>query len=172
MSVFKDFRADLQFLKERYEVSKLVAIFTNRGIHALLCYRIAHCMHRRRVPLFPLILTRIIQVFYSIDIDYKAKLEGGIIIIHGVGLVIGGGAIVKTRTVVYHQVTLGIKGSGQRDGFPTINEGCILCAGAKLFGAIVIGENSIIGANVVVTSNVDKGSLVKMRNNEVKKLKI
>lgn len=65
---------------------------TNRGIHALVNYRIANFLYKRKVLFLPLVLTRIVHIVYAIDIDYKAEIEGGIIIIHGVGFGIGGRA--------------------------------------------------------------------------------
>ncbi|WP_086476179.1 serine O-acetyltransferase [Arenibacter amylolyticus] len=103
-----------------------------------------------------MILTIFIQVVYGVDIDYKCDIEGGVIIIHGVGTVIGSGAKNSRGTKVYHQVTLGIKGSGIQDGFPTIGQNVVLGAGSKLLGNIIVGDNSIIGANVVLTRDLKK----------------
>ncbi|WP_157841058.1 serine O-acetyltransferase [Neotamlana nanhaiensis] len=108
-----------------------------------------------------MILTRIIHVIYAIDIDFKCKIEGGVIIIHGVGLVIGKGVEVKKGTIIYHQVTLGEKGSGVNDGYPQIGNNVILGSGAKLFGDIHIGNNSVVGPNVVLTRSLEDSKLVK-----------
>jgi serine O-acetyltransferase len=89
-------------------------------------------------------------------------LRGGVIIIHGVGIVIGSGAIIKSGTIIYHQVTIGIKGSGVNDGFATIEENCILGSGSKILGKLTIGQNSTIGANVVVTKDIPANSTVIM----------
>lgn len=105
MRCFKDIFADLSILEKRYKVSKIFSILSNSGIYALICYRLGNSLYNLRVPL---ILTRIIQVLYAIDIDYRSRIEGGVIIIHGVGLVVGAGVYIKTGTTLYHQVTLGI----------------------------------------------------------------
>ena len=47
---------------------------------------------------------------YGVDIDYRAQLEGGIIIVHGIGLVIGSGVIIKSKVTLFHQVTIGVRG--------------------------------------------------------------
>lgn len=163
----KDSFKDLQFLKLKYEVSYLLAILANRGFHSLLIYRVSNLLHRYKVPLLPLIFTRIIHIMYGIDIDYKAKIKGGVIIIHGVGTVIGAGAVIEEGCIIYHQVTLGIKGNGKFDGFPKVEANCILAAGSKLLGAISIGQNSVIGVNAVVTRDVPKESLVKVADSIV-----
>lgn len=165
MPFFKSATEDVRFLKERFLVNPLLAVLTNRGFHALLIYRIANKLFKYRVPLIPLILTRMIQILYAIDIDYKASLSGGIIIIHGVGLVIGQGVIIDSAVILYHGVTLGRRKQtwelNNDDGYPTILNGCTIGAGAKLIGKITIGSNTIIGPNAVVTESIDADSIVK-----------
>lgn len=79
-----------------------------------------------------MILTRIIQdtgsVRYRYRLDYGAAIEGGVIIIHGVGTVIGSGVYIGGGTIIYHQVTLGVKMSAKSDGFPKIGKNCVLGA--------------------------------------------
>lgn len=166
MSVIKDIKLDLRRLKTEFEVGTLMALLANRGIHALINYRISHYLSTIKIPLLPLILTRIIQILYAIDIDFKAKLEGGIVIIHGVGTVIGHGAIVKANTTIYHGVTLGRKKQGAKipanDGFPVVERNCVLGAGAKIIGPVNIGENCIVGPNCVIMDSLPADTLVKI----------
>lgn len=58
-----------------------------------------------------------------------------------------------------------------KDGFPTVEQNCILGAGAKLFGRIICGECSIIGANAVVTNGIVPYSLLKLASPKVIKIK-
>jgi len=159
---------DLKELKVQYEMNPVLAIIANRGFHALFIYRLSNWLYRIKIPLLPLIFTRIIQILYAIDIDYKASLEGGVIIIHGMGLVIGEGVIIASGTVLYHGVTLGRKTQGRHtprgDGFPNVGSNCVIGAGAKLLGAISIGSGSIVGANCVLTENLEEASIVKIAN--------
>lgn len=153
---------DLKVLKEKYNVSYLLAILSNRGWHSLFFYRISNFLWKNKIPLLPLVLTRVIQVIYGIDIDFRCKIDSGVILIHGVGIVIGNGVEIKSGSIIYHQVTLGIKGSGINDGFPKIGKNVVLGAGSKLLGNIVIGDDCIIGPNVVLMDNVDKNTIVKV----------
>ena len=166
MRFFKQLNEDLRRLKEEYEVHPVMAVLTNRGFHALLLYRMANALYRRRIPLLPLIFSRLVQIFYAIDIDYRATISGGVIIIHGMGTAIGAGAIVKHGVTIYHDVTLGRKLQGARvppgDGFPTIEENCVLGAGCRILGKTRIGSNCIIGCNTVVTFDVESNSVVKL----------
>jgi serine O-acetyltransferase len=165
MKLLKNINKDIAVAKKFYKVN-IIAVFFNRGFHALLFYRIASKLYNWKIPIFPLIFTRIIQVIYAIDIDYKANLAGGIVIVHGVGLVIGSGVIVRSNVILFHGVTLGRRGIGpsisSTDGFPTVEEDCIICTGAVLLGNIIIGKNTTIGANCVVTNNIAPNTIYKI----------
>ncbi len=152
MSVFRDEK----ILQRRYN---LKAVIPNRGFRALLLYRIADYLLRKRIPIPPLILTRIIQIIYGINTDYRANTEGGVLIVHGTGTVIGFGVKIKKECIIYHRVTLGIKMLGHNNSFPEIGKNVILGAGCKVLGKI--RDDSIIGANMVITFNVPENHLVK-----------
>ena len=167
MRLFKNISKDISVAKKFLHVNS-AAIFFNRGFHALFFYRMASRLYRWKIPLLPLVLTRIIQITYAIDIDYRASLEGGLVIVHGVGLVIGSGARICSNVVLFHGVTLGRRGVGPQisatDGFPTVEEDCIICTGAVLLGSIVIGKNTTVGANCVVTNNLAPNTIYKISN--------
>jgi serine O-acetyltransferase len=169
MKLFKSINEDIEAAKQFSLSNKFAIFFFNRGFHALLHYRIANKLYKWKVPVLPLILTRLIQIIYAIDIDYKANLKGGIVIVHGVGLVIGSGTQINTNVILFHGVTLGRRGIGpligDNDGFPVIEENCIICAGSKILGSVNIGHNTTIGANCVVTNNVPPDSVYKIPSN-------
>lgn len=154
MGFWKEVRQDIR----AQNMHPLAAFLASKGVHALLAYRIAHRLYRAHIPLLPFLLSRTIQVLYGIDIDCRAHLEGGITILHGVGLVIGAGASVGEGTRLYHGVTLGLA-HREPDGFPQVGRHCLLGAGAKLLGPITVGDDCIVGANAVVTQDVPTASL-------------
>jgi serine O-acetyltransferase len=136
------------------------ALFSNRGFHALLVYRISNKLWKLKIPLLPLIMTRLIQILYGIDIDWRCTIKGGCLIVHGMGLVIGKGVIIGEHAKIYHGVTLGIKDNGKKtDGYPTIGNNVLVGCGAKILGDITIGNHVQIGANSVVIENVPNHSL-------------
>jgi len=166
MSLFKNIAADIN-AANRFSLSNKIIIFCfNRGFHALLWYRISNRLYKWHIPVIPMIFTRLIQITYSIDIDYKAKLDGGIVIVHGVGLVIGSDVHIQSNVILFHNVTLGRRGIGAvispADGFPTVQKDCIICTGAVIIGKVVIGENTTIGANCVITKDVAPNSICKL----------
>jgi serine O-acetyltransferase len=166
MKLFKNINEDLNAAKRFSLTNRTIIFFFNRGFHSLLYYRIANLLFRYKIPILPAILTRVIQILYAIDIDYKATLNGGIVIVHGMGLVIGSGVKINSNVILFHGVTLGRRGVGplisDKDGYPNIEEDCIICTGAILLGNITVGKNTIIGANCLITNNVAPNSICKI----------
>lgn len=58
---------------------------------------------------------------------------------------------------INQQVTIGYKNNGE---LPTIGNGVRITAGAKVIGKVSLGDNSIIGANAVVTKDVPPNAIV------------
>jgi serine O-acetyltransferase len=140
-------------------------VLTNRGLQSMILYRLSHMLWQRRIPLLPLVLTRLAQHLFAVDISYMANLGPGIVIVHGFGLVIGGRTILEGDCCLYHGVTLGDRGSAwvsssRTDGHPIVEPNVMIGAGAKILGPIRIGHNSVIGANSVVIQDVPPNSIV------------
>jgi serine O-acetyltransferase len=70
------------------------------------------------------------------------------------GVVIGETAIIGDDVMFYHGVTLGGRTFSKGKRHPTIEDGVLVGAGAKILGNITIGKNAIIGANAVITKDV------------------
>lgn len=98
------------------------------------------------------------HVFWSLathsDIDPKFKHGSDLSLPHPNGIVIHGDAIVGSGCMIMQQVTIGIVGSS---GAPIIGNNVYIGAGAKIIGAIKIGEGARIGANAVVLCDVPAG---------------
>jgi serine O-acetyltransferase len=160
-------RADLDLLlrNENSTTRRISALLTNRGLHALLLYRLSHWLWKARVPLLPLILSRVAQHLFAVDIDVAAELGPGIVIYHGFGLVIGRGARIEGGCHLFHGVTLGNRGSewvgsDEPDGQPCLEYNVVVGAGAKILGPVRVGQNSMVGANAVVLKDVPEFAIV------------
>lgn len=145
-------------------LGNIVCLVTNRGLQAMLYYRIANSCQKRCIPLLPFLLTRRIQTKYGIDIAPSATLGGGIVIFHGVGLVIGSEVVLDGDTDLYQGVTLGVRGAEwvnehHQDGHPVVGRNVVIGAGAKILGSVSIGDNCVIGANAVVTKSIPENSV-------------
>lgn len=101
-----------------------------------------------------------------VDIHPAAVIGPGLRLAHPLGVVIGKDAIIGRDVRIQQNVTIGGNGGREvaRDGetftMPTIGNGCLIGPGACVLGPIVVGDDSKVGANVVLTESVQAGSIV------------
>jgi serine O-acetyltransferase len=124
------------------------------GLQALISHRLAHWLHRQRVPFLPRFLSQLARFFTGIEIHPGAVMGKGVFIDHGMGVVIGETAIVGDYCLIYQGATLG--GTGKETGkrHPTLGKNVVVSAGAKVLGNIHIGDHVRIGAGSVVLGDV------------------
>jgi serine O-acetyltransferase len=128
------------------------------GVWAVWAHRVAHRLHRWRVPLLPRALSQVARLFTGIEIHPGARIGRRLFIDHGAGVVIGQTARIGDDVTMYHQVTLGARGwwidgpAGRRH--PTVGDRVVLGVGATLLGPIQVGDDVHVGAHCLVTSDV------------------
>jgi serine O-acetyltransferase len=105
-------------------------------------------------------LSQISRGFTGIEIHPGATIGPGFFIDHGMGVVIGETSEIGADVTLYHGVTLGGTSLEKGKRHPTIGDRVVIGAGAKVLGAIIIGEDSRIGANAVVVKSVPPNSVV------------
>jgi serine O-acetyltransferase len=139
--------------------STLEVIFAYPGVHAIWGHRISHWLWNRGARVAARTLAELTRILTGVDIHPGATLGPGLFIDHATGVVIGETAEVGEDVMIYHGVTLG--GSGRDTGkrHPTIGDRVIIGAGAKVLGAIKIGDDSRIGANAVVVKEVPSSAV-------------
>lgn len=142
-----------RYCKNDTKKEKRRIVLTNRGFQSVLMYRISNLLYKKRLGILSMFLTRIIQILYSVDIDYRAEIEEGLIIFHGVGLVIGSGVKIGKNCTPFHNPTLGLKFSKSDKQFPTIGNNCLIGTGSILLGNIAIPDNKKIRAGTVQIYN-------------------
>lgn len=130
------------------------------GLHALIAYRFAHRLYKWHIPLAPRIISYITRIITGIEIHPAAKIGRRFFIDHGEGVVIGATTVIGDDVLIYQQVTLGGTGKEQGKRHPTLGNGVIVGAGAKVLGNINIGNNVRIGAGSVVMEDVPEYSTV------------
>ena len=140
--------------------TSLEVLLTYPGLKALAAHRISHFLWRHHCRLLARMHSQFWRFWTQIEIHPGAQIAEGVFIDHGSGLVIGETAVVEKGAMLYHGVTLG--GTGKETGkrHPTIGNGVVIGAGAKLLGSIEIGNNVKIGANSVVLKNIPDGCTV------------
>lgn len=140
--------------------SPLEVILAYPGVHALAGHRISHWLWEHNLKLLARINSQLIRFFTGIEIHPGAKIGKRFFIDHGMGVVIGETSEIGDDVTIYHGVTLGGVSLEKGKRHPTIGNGVVIGAGAKVLGAITIGDHSRIGANAVVIKSVPANSVV------------
>lgn len=153
---FKNLSADIKAAKNNDPAARngFEILLTYSGVHALMWYRLARFFHRIKLKLIARIISQFARFLTGIEIHPAAKIEGGVFIDHGSGVVIGETAEVHKGTVIYQGVTLGGTGKERGKRHPTIMENVTLSAGAKVLGGFTVGKGAKIGAGAVVLKEV------------------
>ncbi|WP_299995001.1 serine O-acetyltransferase EpsC [uncultured Clostridium sp.] len=158
--MFKNLRYDLSRVIENDPAarSKIEVFLLYPTIHALIAYRISHFLYTKKLFFLARLISQIARFITGIEIHPGAKIGKGLVIDHGMGVVIGETAEIGDNVLLYHGVTLGGTGKDKGKRHPTIGDNVIIGSGAKVLGAIFIGSNAKIGANSVVLKDVPEGA--------------
>ena len=153
---FMFLREAVQAYRERDPAARswLEVLLCYPGLHAVIWHRGSHALWRNGLRLPARFVAHLGRFFTGIEIHPAAKLGRRLIIDHGLGVVIGETAEIGDDVYLYHQVTLGGTSSDRGKRHPTLGNGVIVGAGAKILGAITIGDNARVGANAVVVQAV------------------
>ncbi|HKB60402.1 MAG TPA: serine O-acetyltransferase [Gallionellaceae bacterium] len=128
------------------------------GLHARVVHRVSHLLWKSGFKWLARFLSHLARSFTGIEIHPGATIGRRFFIDHGVGVVIGETAEIGDDVTLYHGVTLG--GTSWKEGkrHPTLGNGVVVGAGAKVLGPIHIGDNAKIGSNAVVVKDVPMGA--------------
>jgi serine O-acetyltransferase len=156
VSIKNEIKNDIEAVQKRDPSSrgKFEILLTNQGVHAILFYRIAHCLYYNNFKLIAKIISQISRFFTGVEIHPACFIGKGLLIDHGIGVVIGETAIIGDDCTILHGVTLGSRGNSKGKRHPTLHNCVFVGAGAKILGNIEIGNNAKIGANAVVLNDI------------------
>jgi serine O-acetyltransferase len=135
------------------------------GLWSLLVYRIGHFMHGKsmfKLILFwyvYLIFKNILILFSKVELPPTSTIGHRLNLVHAYGLVMGDKVIIGDDVTIGPWVVLGHNGNPILQ--PVISNNVYIGAKATILGGIEIGENVIIGPNVVLTKCVENGKVVK-----------
>ncbi len=160
--VFRTLRRDIDSVLERDPAarSKLEVLLLYPGLHAIWSHRLAHWLWIHRLRLFGRWVSQVTRDLTGIEIHPGATIGSGFFIDHGMGVVVGETSEIGVDVTLYHGVTLGGTSLEKGKRHPTIGDRVVIGAGAKVLGAITIGDDSRIGANAVVVKSVPANSVV------------
>lgn len=124
------------------------------GFRAVRAYRRQHWLYGHGLQRLALRMARRSRENYGVEIHPAATIGRRFVIDHGMGVVIGGTAILGNDVMLYQGVTLGMTGKHGGKRHPTLGNNVMVGAGAKVLGDITLGDNSKVGANAVVVHDV------------------
>ncbi len=134
--------------------SNLELIFNYPGVWAVVNHRVTHALWTRGWRKCARFLGGVSNFLTRVDLHPGAEIGRRVFIDHATGVVVGETAIVGDDCLIYQGVTLGGVSLEKGKRHPTLENGVVVGAGAKILGNITVGKNSKIGANSVVIKDV------------------
>lgn len=160
--IFKHFREDVAATRSRDPAARtsLEVALCYPGIHALWFHRVSHALWQMGWKLAARYLSQVARWLTGIEIHPGATIGRRFFIDHGMGVVIGETAEVGDDVTLYQGVTLGGTSLEHGKRHPTLEDGVIIGAGAKILGPLTIGARARVGSNAVVLRDVAPGTTV------------
>ena len=160
--MFSQIKEDIHcvFARDPAAQSVFEVITTYPGFHALLMHRASHWLWGRGFTWSARYLSFLGRWLTGIEIHPGAQIGRRFFIDHGMGVVIGETAVIGDDCTLYHGVTLGGTSWNKGKRHPTLKNGVVIGAGAKVLGPIEIGEGARVGSNSVVVKSVPDGVTV------------
>ncbi len=160
MTTFREFvRADWDRLNSLSGVGlRLLSIwnFFSPRFFPVVLIRLSQTMYSRGWKRLAKIPTIFNFILFGIEVPSSLPIGPGLVLMHTQGTVIGA-ARIGANVTIYHQVTLGARDlnfSYDLSRRPIVEDGVVICAGAKVLGGVILGHGCIVGSNAVVLSNV------------------
>ena len=151
--------------------SRMEVVMAYPGMYAVTVHRLAHELHRLKVPVLPRVMSEIAHSKTGIDIHPGATIGEGFFIDHGTGVVIGETTVIGRNVKLYQGVTLGALSfpKDEKTGMlmkghkrhPNVEDNVVIYAGATILGGdTTIGHDSEIGGNVWLMESIPPHSRV------------
>jgi serine O-acetyltransferase len=145
-----DLRLKAQWCYDNDHLQGLLKTLATDGTAAMVLYRLMQCFRRWRLVPLVMLCNKLNAIFCQCIIGRGAEFGQGFVLIHSQGVVINGAVRGGNHIYVEHQVTIG----AERNQSPTLGSDIFVGAGAKILGAVSIGDGARIGANAVVVDDV------------------
>lgn len=154
--MFKGLREDIASIYARDPAARhFFEVLTNYpGLHAIWWHRLSHRLWQWRLRWLARFLSTIARWLTGVEIHPGARIGRRFFIDHGMGVVIGETANIGDDCTLYHGVTLGGTSWKAEKRHPTLGNGVVIGAGAKVLGPLTVGDNARIGSNAVVVKDV------------------
>jgi serine O-acetyltransferase len=158
--MFNKIREEISVVFDRDPAARSVfeVVTTYPGFHALLLHRLAHRVWGMGFKWLGRFISHITRWLTGIEIHPGATIGRRVFIDHGMGVVIGETAEIGDDCTLYHGVTLGGTSWNKGKRHPTLMQGVVVGAGAKILGPITLGKGARVGSNAVVVKDVPDGA--------------
>lgn len=158
--MFDHLKEDISIVFDRDPAARthFEVLTTYPGVHALILHRFSHWLWKMKLYWLGRLFSHLGRFLTGIEIHPGATIGHRVFIDHGMGIVIGETAIIGDDCTLYHGVTLGGTSWNKGKRHPTLENGVVIGAGAKVLGPITIGKNAKIGSNAVVVKDVPENA--------------
>ena len=158
MKIIEDIRSVFKRDPAARNVFEIITCYS--GVQALIIYRLTHLLWRYKLYWLARFISTFARWITGIEIHPGAVIGRRFFIDHGMGVVIGETAEIGDDCMMYHGVTLGGTSWDKVKRHPTLKDGVIIGAGAKILGPITLGKNVRVGSNSVVVKSIDDNCTV------------
>jgi serine O-acetyltransferase len=158
--VFARIREDIRCVFDRDPAARntFEVLTTYPGLHAIWHFRVANWLWNHGCKYPARLVSALSRWLTGIEIHPGATIGRRFFIDHGMGVVIGETAEIGDDVTLYHGVTLGGTSWNAGKRHPTLHDGVVIGAGAKVLGPITVGKNARVGSNAVVAKDVPEGA--------------
>lgn len=132
----------------------LILLYLHPALWATAIYRMARWCHVHRVRVLPTLLTRLNMFLFGVEIGAMVPIGPGFYLAHPVGVVIIARRIGANASFIGSN-TVGMRNEWE---FPEIGDAVLIGVGARILGAVRVGDGAKIGANAVVVEDVPAGA--------------
>jgi serine O-acetyltransferase len=158
--MFERMREDIQSVFHRDPAARnaFEVLTCYPGLHAIWFHRLSHWLWMHGLKWLARMSSNLGRWLTGVEIHPGARIGRRFFIDHGMGIVIGETAEIGDDVTLYHGVTLGGTSWNKGKRHPTLENGVIVGAGAKILGPFTVGAGAKIGSNAVVTREVPPGA--------------
>ena len=162
MGLFSRLKEDIEAVRSHDPAARgdLEVAVVYSGLHAVWAHRMAHRMwQHERLKTPARVLSQVSRALTGIEIHPGATIGRRFVIDHGMGVVIGETAEIGDDVMLYHGVTLGGRSLEKIKRHPTLGDGVVVGAGAKILGPVEVGAGTAVGANAVLVKDTPPDSI-------------
>lgn len=152
---------------KKYGGNFITIFFFTQGFWAIFQYRIAHFCYELKIPvlkqlllLLCLVWQKIIEITTGISIPASVEIGHSFYIGHFGGIILNAKTIIGNNCNISQGVTIGVSGIGEKRGVPVIGNNVYIGANAVLAGKIIVGDNVLVAACSLLTTNAENNSVI------------